>query len=311
MAAVEFGFSLGTFPLGMPEADEVYRLGDRVEELGYDSVGIGDHIVMTSPQLEVLMTLMAYAARTKRMKLITDILLVPLRNPAVTAKTVCTLDYLSKGRVILGVGVGGEHPKEWELCGIPLKERGARCDEALQIMRALWAEQPASHSGRFWHFDDVDMKPKPAQHNGPPIWIGGRSDRALLRAARHGDGWLAYLVTADRYRKSVEKIREFAAAEGRDTSSFTLAHHVFVFLDKSFELAREKAVRYLSTVYNQSFEGMADKFCALGTAEDCVRYLKRFTDLGVSHIILRATCPPDELDEQMRLYAEEILPAFR
>jgi len=311
MATLKFGISLGLYPFGVPEPDFLFRFAERAEELGFDSISLGDHIVMHSPLLEPLTVLSAFAARTKRIALTTGVLLLPLRNPAVVAKMVSSLDYLSGGRVICGVGVGGENPKEFELCGIPLQERGRRTDEAIVILRKLWAGSHVSHSGHFWQFEDASMDPKPVQRPGPPIWVGGRSDAALRRAALLCDGWVAYLVAPERYAASLEKIRGFAAAAGRDLSAFTPAHHQFIYVAPNRELARDKAIAYLSKNYNQPFEGIVERYCALGSPADCVRWLERCAESGVQHVILRSTCGPEDLLEQMAIYANEILPCFR
>src|SRR5262249_29140796 len=136
--------------------------------------------------------------------------LLALRHPTVAAKLVASLDVLSGGRVVFGVGVGGEFPKEFEASGVPHRERGARGDEGIAVCRAVWGPSPAAVGGRFTPLDDVVLEPKPVQLGGPPIWIGGRSDAALRRAARVGDGWIAYLVTPQRFRASLEKIESFA-----------------------------------------------------------------------------------------------------
>jgi Luciferase-like monooxygenase len=120
------------------------------------------------------------------------------------AKQVATLDHLTEGRLIFGVGVGGEFPKEYEVCGVPLKERGARLSEAIRMMRKLWGGVPVSHNGgRYAAFEGVAMQPPPRQPGGPPIWCGGRSEGALRRTGRLGDGWLARrLSRTDMYWKT-------------------------------------------------------------------------------------------------------------
>lgn len=312
MDRVRFVFSLGMYPMGMPKPDWIYRVGDALEEHGIDAIAMGDHVVYTSPNMEALTMLAAFAGRTKRLGLMSNVLLLPLRNPAVTAKIVASIDYLSGGRMIFGVGVGGENPKEFELCGVPLGERGARTDEALQIVRKLWSESPASHSGRFWRFEDISMEPKPVQPGGPPIWIGGRSDKALRRAVRYGDGWIGYALTAERFAESVQKIRAIAAVEGRDLSKFQFGQSPWIYVAGSREQARELSVRYMTTLYNQpSFAQLVDKYCLLGTPDDCIRGIERYVELGARLISLRSTCPPDELIDQIKLYGKEIVPHFR
>src|SRR6185436_7511823 len=119
------------------------------------------------------------AVMSRRLILGTDVYLVPLRHPTPVAKQVATLDHLTEGRFIFGVGVGGEFPREFEACGVPHNERGPRLSESIAVLRKLWTGEPASHDGRFFKFANIPMQPPPRQPGGPPIWAGGRSDAAL------------------------------------------------------------------------------------------------------------------------------------
>src|SRR3989338_1597807 len=188
-----------------PDPREQMALAERVEAVGFDSVWCGDHIVFNIPLYESLTLLSFYAAHTRRIRVGTCVYLLALRNPTVVAKITATLDALSGGRLIFGVGVGGEIPKEFEACGIHHTERGARVNEGIEVLRTLWTQAPASFSGRFVKFEGVSIDPKPAQPGGPPIWIGGRSDAALQRAGRLGDGWGSFVVPAERYPPRGEK----------------------------------------------------------------------------------------------------------
>src|SRR5881409_2652869 len=200
--------------LTMHPPEEQFALVRRVEELGFDSVWTGDHVAFNTPLYESLTLLAAYAPITRRLKLGVAVYLLALRSAAVAAKVTSTLDVLSGGRLIFGVGVGGENPKEFELCGVLHAERGARVTEGIDVVRALWRDTPATFQGRFNRFAGISIDPKPVQVL-PPIWVGGRSDAALTRAGRQGDGWVSYVITADRFRQSLEKIRAAAAAQGR------------------------------------------------------------------------------------------------
>src|SRR4029450_4569489 len=164
---------------------------------------------------------------TRRIKLGIAVYLLALRAPAVAAKMTATLDVLSGGRLVFGVGVGGENPKEFELCGVPHQERGARVTEGIDVVRTLWRDTPATLNRRFTRFTALSIDPKPVQQP-PPIWIGGRSAAALTRAGRQGDGWVSYVVQPERYKASVEKIHAAAAAAGRRLDGFVTAHLAFI-----------------------------------------------------------------------------------
>ncbi|HKP19632.1 MAG TPA: TIGR03619 family F420-dependent LLM class oxidoreductase, partial [Gaiellaceae bacterium] len=174
----------------MPDPAVFREVAARAEELGYDSIWAGDHISYRNPILDIVVALSTFAAVTERITLGAGIVLLPLRHPSVVAKEFASLDYVSGGRVILGVGVGGEGAKDFEAVGVPVRERGARTDEALRALRALFGEQQASFGGRFFSFDGISIEPRPAQPGGPPLWVGGRSEAALRRAATLGDGWI-------------------------------------------------------------------------------------------------------------------------
>jgi probable F420-dependent oxidoreductase len=189
--------------LSMHPPEEQFALAQRCEALGLDSLWTGDHVSFHNPLYESLTLLAAYAGITRRIRLGSGVYLLALRQPTVVAKITSTLDALCGGRLIFGVGVGGENPKEFEACGVPHQERGARVSEGIDVVRTLWRDTPASFQGRFTRFENVSIDPKPVQKPGPPIWIGGRSDAALARAGRQGDGWISYVVQPERYAQSL------------------------------------------------------------------------------------------------------------
>jgi probable F420-dependent oxidoreductase len=179
-----------------PTIDEMQALVRLVDDCRYDSLWVGDHIAFAVAIFDPLLQLAQAAVVSRRLKLGTNVYLVPLRHPVPIAKQAATLDHLSEGRLIFGVGIGGEFPKEFEACGVPLSERGARLSAAIPLLRQLWRGGPVSYSGRhFGAFSEVSMQPPARQPGGPPIWVGGRADAALARAGRLADGWISYVVT--------------------------------------------------------------------------------------------------------------------
>ncbi len=303
---ISFGTSLSLHPPA-----EQFELVRRVEELGFESVWCGDHLSFHNPIYESLTLLASYSSITTRIKLGTAVYLLALRSPAVAAKVTSTLDVLSGGRLIFGVGVGGENSREFELAGVEHRERGARVSEAIEVVRALWRDTPASFKGRFTRFEGVSIDPKPVQQPGPPIWIGGRSDAALARAGRQGDGWVSYVVTAERYAQSLEKIRAAASAHGRTLESFVPAHLTFITVGRDYEQARAVWVERLSKRYAQDFGPLAGKYGVIGTPEQCAEQLERFRAAGCSYFLVSSICDPRAEREQLEIIAAEILPRFR
>jgi len=208
----------------------VARLAKAIESIGYDQLDMFDHVVMGYPTenrsapmyppempiMEALMVLAYAAAVTDRIGLGTEVLVLPQRQPVLVAKQIGTLDALSGGRARLGIGVGWQ-AAEYEALGESFANRGARMDEAIDLIRACWGERRIDFDGRYYAADAIAMEPKPPQGAALPIWIGGFSERALKRVGERGDGWLATaIVRDDTARTALDTIRRHAEAAGRD-----------------------------------------------------------------------------------------------
>lgn len=226
---------------GLQSAPMLGALASEAEALGFDSLWAGDHIASPAPILDPLTLLACYAGHTTRVRLGTCVYLLPLRHPTPVAKTVASLDFVSDGRVIFGIGVGGEFPGEFQACGVPVGERGARTNEAIDVLRSLWRGAGSAHRGRFFDIDPVRLAPLPVQSGGPPIWIGGRSDAALRRAARLGDGYVGYLMDAAGFAERFARIRSLAADAGRTDHPITAAVMAFASIDADRDAAIKRA----------------------------------------------------------------------
>ncbi|HKH69201.1 MAG TPA: LLM class flavin-dependent oxidoreductase [Reyranella sp.] len=293
----------------LPTIDELADLVGLVDRCGYDSMWVGDHVAFTIAIFDPLMQLAQAAVLSRRLVFGTDVYLLPLRHPTPVAKQVSTLDHLTEGRFIFGVGVGGEFPKEYEACGVPLNERGARLSESLTIMRKLWTGEPVSHAGKFFTFEGVKMQPPPRQPGGPPIWCGGRADPALRRIGRMTDGWMSYVVTPDMYRQGLEKIATAASEAARTFDrGFGTAHLLFTRIDDTYEKALDAATVSLSQRYAMDFRKAAQRYCALGTPQDVVETIFKFQQAGVRHLILDFVGPYEERDQQIERFAAEAIP---
>jgi probable F420-dependent oxidoreductase len=288
------------------------RHAEIAERQGYDSIWVGEHIAGHVPTLDALTVLSAFAARTSRIGLGTAIVLLPLKTPASVAKAASTVDVISGGRLTLGVGVGGEIPKEFEVSGVPIGERGARADEAIEILRKLWRAPGATHKGRFHQFADIDMQPRPVRAGGVPIVIGGRSEGALRRAALLGDGYMGLFYTPERYAEAIGKIERYATEGGRSLQSFERLMYQYVFVAPTRPQAFERANVFLSHTHGISFEKHIDRFCAIGTVRECVESLGGYLAAGVEHLMLVPTVlDAREFAEQAEVCADEIVPELR
>jgi probable F420-dependent oxidoreductase len=214
---------------GIEDPDAVVALGVRAEELGFDSVWTHDHVFNVGhvldriggrPYYEPLTVLSFVAARTRRVKLGTSVLVLPYHNPIRLAKTVATLDVMSGGRVILGVGVGAIEA-EMEAMGTAFKTRGPYTDEAIAVMRTLWRDEDPRFDGRFSRFAGMKFAPKPGREI--PIVIGGVSRAAIRRAARTGDGWQPIGLAPDALRDGITALHEDANAAGRDPAAIPVS----------------------------------------------------------------------------------------
>ncbi|MEK7806465.1 MAG: LLM class flavin-dependent oxidoreductase, partial [Chloroflexota bacterium] len=205
MAKLDLRFG-AVMPLGPEEIPGQARW---MEELGYDYFAAGEHFMRGSPPApsHAALPLLAVAAgATDRIRLLSSILLAPFYHPTVLARLTATLDIASGGRLTLGVGVGGEFPVEFEAAGLKVNQRGRRTDECLEVLRRLWTGQAVTYQGRHFQLSSVMINPPPLQQPHPPIWVSGRRDAAMLRAAKYGDGWMPYFYDPERYQDSVAKI---------------------------------------------------------------------------------------------------------
>jgi probable F420-dependent oxidoreductase len=296
----------------LPTIDEMRELVELVDRCGYDSLWCGDHISFPASILDPLLQLALAAVVSRRLTFGTAVYLLPLRHPVPVAKQVASLDHLTEGRFIFGVGVGGEFPKEYESCGVPITERGPRLTEAIGILRKMWSGKPASHEGGYYPaFHEVPMQPPTRRPGGPPIWCGGRSDGALQRAGRLADGWIAYVVTPEMYKAALDKIAEAASVAGRRGGTFDTGHLLFTRIDDTYAKALDAATVTLSQRYAMDFRRAAERYAALGSAQQVADRIRAFHAAGVRHVTLDLVGPYEERDRQIERFADEVLPLLR
>ncbi|MCP5024811.1 MAG: LLM class flavin-dependent oxidoreductase [Actinomycetia bacterium] len=301
---VEFGISMRLLKGAKQEAQ-------KAEALGYDYVLTGEHIMFHGPTANNMVSLAAAAGATEKIKLMSGIVLVPLYPPALLAKQVAVLDVVSDGRFSLGIGVGGEFPKEFDAVGVPVTERGARTNEALEVIDKLLTEKDVHFDGRFTKLDGVTVLPHPVQKPRVPFWVAGRKDVAMKRAARYAEGWMPYMYTPEMLDESMDKIGQFTADAGRPDGTVKGGLFIFTCVHEDRATALDLANRQLSRQYNQDFSKMVAKYTISGSPEECIERTQQYIDAGARSIMFSQGCPPDYVDENTRLIAEAVVPAFR
>jgi probable F420-dependent oxidoreductase len=319
-------------PLPFATPEDAIRLSVAAERLGYHSVWGNDHI--TPPQYvremydrppnwyEILITLSFVAAATKTIKLGTAVLVVPMREPVFLSKQIATLDHYSKGRLLLGVGVGA-YREEFEALKPDQKnsDRGKMLTEGLIAMRKLFSETTASYHGEYVHFENIQMFPKPLQ-DPFPIYVGGNHVNAMRRAAQYGNGWLGASLPPDKIAEGVEKIAQFAEEYGRDPSEIEIAPQVMVCIAPTHEEAIrrfESSVMYhhLHTLRGATLRGQdMDRLVEsnlIGSPEEIIERTAAFQKAGVTLFSTMSFISPtiDATLEDIEYFAAEVMPAFR
>ena len=299
---------------------DVAEFARRAEALGFDRITTGEHLMDGNPPRPTVLGLPAMAAAagaTRSLRIMTGIVIVPLYHPVMLAKLAATVDVVSGGRLDFGIGISGQRGTkvEFDAVGISVRTRGRRTNEILEVMKRLWTEEHVSHDGDFFKFEDVTLLPQPVQKPHPPIWVSGRSDAAMRRAALQGDGWYPYLFTVRRLRRSNEALREIAAEAGRDLTGFHWGLNQPTSIMEDPEQALALAVENVGQRYvtpERSAEDIVRALCISGTPEDCVQAIQERIDAGVREINFSFLAPEADLFyQQMELFSSRVMPHFR
>lgn len=295
----------------MPDAQKLIEYGVRMEELGFDSLWVWDHIFLGVdphfPILDSLTLLTAIAARTKKIKLSTGILVLPLRNPVVLAKELSTLDNISNGRLLMAMAAGW-YKREFDAVGVPFEQRGKLMGENLEILKRLWTEDMVQGEWTNHKIPAGVMFPKPVQ-NPCPILIGGYADRVLKRAALEGDGWLTYFYKPEAFVESWAKVVNFAKEGGKDPATLMNGNQLPIMVGKSRAAVEETMMKWLNVDFDiaQGSQSTMDS-AIMGNVDECVAQLKEHIDAGVQKLIF---VPYKYEMEQIEIIAKEIVPQLR
>jgi probable F420-dependent oxidoreductase len=292
---MKFGFII-PHNFGLDDPDDVVNIGMRAEELGFDSVWVNHHILNvgyifdrlgSKPYYDAITVLTWVAAHTKRVRLGTTVLVLPYLNPLVLAKTLATLDVMSKGRLSVGVGVGALKT-ESDALGSTFETRGRYADESIKIMKELWASEDPEFDGEFFSFSGVKFSPKPAQKPGIPILVGGASKAAMRRAATLGDGWHPISQSMPDLSKNIQTIRRLADEAGRDSSKITVT------------------VRTELDVTDSPSDGTESTM--IGNADQLRATIEQYEELGVTELVLSvSTDDVDRIKRTQDRFAEKVI----
>jgi probable F420-dependent oxidoreductase len=293
---------------GPVDMNHIRRFAARAESLGYDSLWLQERIIGDFTILEPVTLLSYVAAITTTIKLGTSVILLPLRNPIQLAKAYATLDCMSAGRAIIGLGLGGGHLESHEdVFGYTRAGRVTRFIESVQILKLLWEEPKASFQGRYWQFTDVAMEPKPAQKPHLPIIFGGHHENALRRAVRYADGWMgAGSSSSASFVRDATRIRHFLADANRDSASFHFAKRVYLAVDADERRAERRIREWFGRRYKNS--DLGPKVSIWGSPAKCVEGIQEIVRAGAERIVLNPMF--DEI-EHLEICATEIMPQLK
>jgi probable F420-dependent oxidoreductase len=320
--------------------DNVVRAAKEAEALGFDSIWVHDHVVWSSEMhrhhissgavhaldddqtatfFESLTTLAYLAGETERVKLGVACLVMPTRNPIYAAKQTSTLDHLSDGRLIVGVGLGSkatQSSNEFDVFQVPWRRRAPLTDEYIDAMKAVWTQPLASFDGPTIQFEGAEIWPKPLQRPHPPVWVGGWTDNAARRAGIRGEGWIPGWLSPAEMAKGRDVLRGAAEEHGRDPDGITVAVEKLTAISRDRDQALEWAlptVKQSSMTYERDVDDVQfalDRHI-FGSVDDVRRRIEEFAEAGVQHFELKFMYPTlDDLLGQMELWAETILAEY-
>ena len=296
--------------------EAIARVAREAEDMGYDSVWVSDHIVVPDEDVERfgkgyydLFSVLGYvAAITQRISLGTSIFIIPLRNPLNAAQIAATVDQLSNGRLILGVGAGSSEP-EYQAMGVPWSERGAIFDEALSVFKHVWTEDSPNFQGSYFNFSGINSFPQPVQQPHPPLWVGGGSRRSIRRAAEFGDAWHPTRPSFQLLEEGIPRLRRLAERAGRDAQSIQIAaRHPMKIMERTPE----------PTTAATPSVGAPAVWSLVDTVERVAEAVHRFQEAGVSHLVMDTFYSIPELHQEtvdsvlttMERFARSIIPQF-
>ena len=288
---------------GLPPPDRLASFFQAADRLGFHSLWVTERLLHRLPVIQPLTTLSMAAAVTSNIGLGTAVVLASLRHPIHLANEAANLDYLSGGRLSLGISLGGR-PEEFEALGIPIRRRKGRLEETIELLRKLWSESQVSYQGRHFKVENASITSRPVRSEGIPIFLAGGSEPALRRAATQSDGWVhGSQGTPEEMAQRCQAIRTYAAEAGRDAESLELGKLIYIAIDDNKDRAKARLEPWLHAYYGPQYD--VNRFCAMGTPQECAAYVTSYIDAGVTMPVLGLSGP--DVAELERLHGE-VLP---
>jgi probable F420-dependent oxidoreductase len=301
---VKVGIHTGV--LESDDASSLSKLSMRLEELGFEGVFLADSI--SSQRLDPLTVLSIFAASTSGISIGTCVYILPLRHPLVTAKTVSSLQQVSGGRLVLGVGVGWRD-NEFGALGVPFEKRGRVTDECLNVMRQAWSKDSVNFKGEFFRFEGFELNSRLSESMAPKVWVGGNSRAAIQRAVRYGNGWVPTDLTLDEYKERLPILKKALRQDGRN-ATFTLASHLALLLDENRHKAQAK-VEHIAQMFGETPEQFSAG-AIVGDPSSVTERLTSYTELGVNYHVLSTHLLGDRKKEleMLALFSKEVAPSL-
>ena len=293
-----------------PRVEQTWQMAETAERAGYDSVWVGDSIT-SKPRLEPMTAMAAVAARTGRVKIGSAVLLNALRHPVHLAHAAATVDNISGGRIVLGLGAGRSNNRmfvdEHAAVGVPITERASRMEEGIRVMRALWTGDPVSSDGEFYPLENVALEPRPVQPS-IPLWISSNwVRRGLARVAELGDAWITNVPSVDLFNRCWERIERCAGEVGRDPAGIGRCLYISVNLKDDAADALAEGDRFMQAYYSVPYDVIGKQLlCVFGPPRKCIDAIAAYQDSGADYFIVRFASP-DQMGQLAR-FTEEVLP---
>jgi len=297
---------------GRPRVELNWQMAETAERIGYDSVWVGDSIT-SKPRLEPMAVMAALAARTHRVKIGTAVMLNALRHPVHLAHSIATIDNISDGRIILGLGAGRSNNQmfvdEHAAVGVPIEERAARMEESIDVLRKLWTEDDVSNPDGFYPLSGMTLEPRPVQQP-VPIWLSSNwVQRGLKRVAAQGDGWITNVPSTEMFTKCWDRIEEKGQELSRDVSRIPRALYISVNLNDEDEALAE-GDGFMRSYYGIPYEVVSKQLlCVFGPAQKAIDAIKRYKEAGADYFIVRFASPNQM--QQLEKFTELVVPSLK